>query len=147
MPNIALLQQMQQQTQQKLEGNIMDKKQFWAVIVPTNIKNQINTAAILAFITAAMTVVLAIMLSPLYFIDAILVLGLGLGILFAKSRVCATILLVYFVLSKILMISGMNAGSIVVAIAFIIGYGMGVYGTFSYHKLRKETLLNAELHQ
>lgn len=116
----------------------MDKKQFWNEVVPAKMKNNINTAAAIAFVSTAVTAVTAIMVEPLMFVDAILILILGLGIKILKSRICAVILLIYFVLSKCLMFSLMTASSMVMAFFFTAAYALGVYGTFCYHSFKRD---------
>lgn len=72
------------------------------------------------------------------FIDVAALAGLTVG-LFFKSRVCAVLMLVYFIVSKYaqgsgsIHVVGMGAG-----LAFLYFYAKGVYGAFVYHKLAQE---------
>jgi hypothetical protein len=68
-------------------------------------------------------------------IDVVLVFGLAYGI-YRKSRVCAVIMFVYFVGTKILMLveSGRPSG-LVMAALFGYWFFQGIRGTFAYHKL------------
>lgn len=70
--------------------------------------------------------------------DVVLIFGLTFGI-YKKSRTCAVVMLAYFLLSKIIIISqtGSFNGSLL-AIVFIYYYVYGVIGTFAYHKHLKE---------
>jgi len=71
--------------------------------------------------------------------DVALIAGLTVGI-WRKSRICALIMLVYFIASKVMLISktGNSAGLIMGAV-FAYFYFQGVRGTFAWHKLQKET--------
>jgi hypothetical protein len=70
--------------------------------------------------------------------DVVLIFGLTFGI-YKKSRTCAVVMLAYFLLSKIIIISqtGSFNGSLL-AIVFIYYYSYGIIGTFAYHKHLKE---------
>lgn len=75
--------------------------------------------------------------NALMLIDVGLLVGLTVG-LFFKSRVCAVLMLVYFVLSKWMQWSQqISVASIIVGVAFLYFYFQGALGTFAYHKLKK----------
>ena len=117
----------------------MTKSEFWKNAVPKNVKGQVVTAAVFAYISAAMTLVLGFLTGNfLVLIDVLLVLGLGLGVHLAKSRVCAIILAAYFVLNKVLQWLGGEFSGLYMAVIFIIGFVMGVVGTFAFQKQWKE---------
>jgi hypothetical protein len=64
-------------------------------------------------------------------------LGLSYGV-YRKSRVCAVLMLAFFLLNKVIM--WMNAGTpngVVMSLVFFWLFGQGVVGTFEYHKLRR----------
>jgi len=67
--------------------------------------------------------------------DVALIFGLTFGI-YRKSRVCAVVMLVYFVLSKIYLwtISPSFIG-LLVSLIFLFCYVQGVIGTFRYHSI------------
>ena len=69
------------------------------------------------------------------FIDVVLIFGLAFGI-YKKSRVCAIIMLIYFILSKIIMwtVSPSPIG-LPVTVLFLYCFVQGVIGTFQYHRL------------
>jgi len=69
------------------------------------------------------------------FLDVALIFGLTFGI-YRKSRVCAVVMLVYFVLSKIYMwtITPSFIG-LLVSLIFLFCYVQGVIGTFRYHRI------------
>lgn len=103
----------------------MTKSEFWKNAVPKNVKGQVVTAAVFAYISAAMTLVLGFLTGNfLVLIDVLLVLGLGLGVHLAKSRVCAIILAAYFVLNKVLQWLGGEFSGLYI-----------VYGCDFHHRL------------
>ena len=72
-------------------------------------------------------------------LDVILIFGLTFGV-YKKSRVCAVLLFLYVVISKIILF--METGKPIGLIgAFIFGYHLfrGVQGTILYHKVVKGT--------
>ena len=67
----------------------MTKSEFWKNAVPKNVKGQVVTAAVFAYISAAMTLVLGFLTGNfLVLIDVLLVLGLGLGVHLAEPGLC-----------------------------------------------------------
>ena len=71
------------------------------------------------------------------FLDVVLMAGLTFG-LYRRSRVCAVVVLAYFVTSKIMMLrAGGNPASLVSGFIFGYLYVQGVRGTFEYHRLRR----------
>jgi len=68
-------------------------------------------------------------------IDVALVFGLTFGI-YKKSRTCAVLMFVYFVISKIVLMTEMRSASpMIVGVVFMYFYARGVVGTFQYHRL------------
>lgn len=111
-----------------------EKRIFWKEKVSPNIKKNVNMGFGAACFSAAATALIALLVNPWLFADVVLMVGLGLGIGLARSRVCAVIMCVYFIYSKIMMLGNMDASSIVMAICFIALYVFGAIGTFQYHK-------------
>jgi len=73
------------------------------------------------------------------FIDVALVFGLAYGI-YRKNRVCAVIMFVYFVISKIYMMFTVGGlAGLPLAILFSYFFFQGIRGTFAYHKLKGST--------
>ena len=73
--------------------------------------------------------------SAVELIDVALVFGLTFGI-YKKSRTCAVLMLVYFVISKVILMTEMRSASpMIVGLVFLYFYAMGVVGTFQYHRL------------
>ncbi|MHC4132676.1 MAG: hypothetical protein ACYSSP_03340 [Planctomycetota bacterium] len=107
----------------------------------------IKTAYIAAVISATLTLIASLvafaghtlggLISPWMFLDAVLIYLLALG-LYKKSRICATLILLYWVAVKILafVVNG-TVGSVPIALLFTYFFFMGVVGTFYYHKLAK----------
>jgi hypothetical protein len=70
-------------------------------------------------------------------IDVACMFGLTFGI-YKKSRICAVLMLIYFITAKILlMIEAGKPTGVVVALAFIYYYSMGVVGMFQYHRFMR----------
>jgi serine/threonine-protein kinase len=68
-------------------------------------------------------------------IDVVLIFALAFGI-YRKSRVCALITLLYYVLGKIAMWTvGPSPGGLPVTVLFVYCFVQGVIGTFQYHRL------------
>lgn len=117
----------------------MTRKEFWKKGLPGKTRGEIMTGAVFAYISAAVTAVVAMVLSPLMLIDAVISLGLGLGIHLARSRVCGIVLSGYFILSKIMMIVDGTAKSIgALGIVMIVAFVTATIGTFQYQKLWKQ---------
>jgi len=70
------------------------------------------------------------------FVDVVLIFGLTFGI-YLKNRVCAVLMLVYFVASKVFQLSSgaINPAGLVIAGLFAYCFFDGVRGTFTYHRL------------
>ncbi len=115
--------------------------------VPSAILTKIRTAWIAATISAGMTLILSLVMAagemenPLFnlwnLIDVFLILMLAFGIA-KRNRVCATIMFLYFVLSKIWL--GIETGQFhggILAIIFMIVFFRGMLGTFQFHQWKK----------
>src|SRR5689334_6278658 len=110
------------------------------VDVSKNIKNAWVAASISGLITLVFTLLAIFGHSILGFsawelIDAVLVFGLAFGI-YKKSRTCALLMLIYFVIAKILLMTQAGAANgILLALVFLYYFAMGVKGTFDYHRI------------
>jgi serine/threonine-protein kinase len=72
----------------------------------------------------------------LAFIDVIFIFSMAYGI-YRKSRECAFLMFVYFLLSKILIISTSprnSIGTFIIALIFLYFLFQGIRGTFAYHR-------------
>ncbi|HTJ79754.1 MAG TPA: hypothetical protein VL357_12235 [Rariglobus sp.] len=72
-------------------------------------------------------------------VDVILMAGLTTG-LFFKSRICAILMVTYFLWSKYMQFSsGMEIPPVafVVSLVFLYFYIEGMRGTFAYHRLKR----------
>lgn len=114
------------------------------VRVPDEILGKIRRGWIAAAISAGMTLLVTLLamsgasvgsFSAWNMVDVVLIAGLAYGIR-RRSRACATIMLGYFVLSKILIVvqTGKPTG-VLVGLIFIYFLWQGVSGTFAYHRL------------
>jgi serine/threonine-protein kinase len=74
--------------------------------------------------------------TPWQFVDVAILIGLTFGI-YRKSRTCATVMLVYFVISKIMLFAEGQRGGLVMAFVFFYFYAQGIQGTFAYHRHAK----------
>ena len=117
-----------------------------AASVPESTLKKIRQAWIAALISAGITCIFSVLgmvgVGSLGFgagnlLDVALMLGLAYGIR-RNSRVCAVLMLVYFLISKYLMFkaSGQFSGGIM-AVIFMWFYAQGIVGTFEYHKRLK----------
>ncbi|XLZ70596.1 hypothetical protein ABT364_01135 [Massilia sp. SR12] len=112
--------------------------------VPAEIQKKIKQAWIAGTISGSMTLLFTLLavsgtqavgFNAWNFIDVVLIFGLAFGI-YKKSRACAVLMLVYFIISKIII--AIETGSVsgtVLAVIFIYYYAQGIAGTFAYHKL------------
>lgn len=118
-----------------------------SVIVQDDILKKIKYGWVAALFSAGVTLVVTIIamtgteilgFSAWELIDVALILGLAFGI-YKKSRTCAVLMLIYFIISKILIMveTGKPIG---IPMALVFGYffWQGVSGTFAYHKLKKQ---------
>ena len=72
-------------------------------------------------------------------IDVVVILGLAFG-LYKKSRICAVLLFVYFVFSKIILWATVGSvGGVPMAILFGYFFFQGIRGTFACHSLNEQT--------
>ena len=117
-----------------------------AFVAPPEVMKLIRAGCLAGVISAAITLVVtlvAIAGNPVLgfnaasFADVLVIVGLTLGI-WRKSRTCAVLMLIYFLISKYLLLrQGFNPAGIVIAILFAWLYVQGVRGTFEYHRLRR----------
>ena len=122
------------------------KKQYWDMHVPQNIKMQVNCGAIAAYISAGLTLLLAVAYNPASFLDFFLILGMGLGVHLAKSRACAIIIMANHTISRLLQFgTGVqtNVFGIFIMILFFVLYGMGIKGTFEFQRMWDEHQIQA----
>jgi len=69
--------------------------------------------------------------------DVGLIAVFAIGIWF-KSRVAATLMFIYFLLSKLLQLADGQLNGIIVSLVFLFFYGRAMIGTFRYHSLVKK---------
>jgi hypothetical protein len=107
----------------------------------SQVVNAIRTSVVAGAVSGTITLIASLTgfggLTPINLIDAALVYGLSFGI-YKKSRVCAVIQFIYFLISKVLQFS--QAGTLAgLPFALIFGFCFyrGVWGTFAYHQLKK----------
>jgi serine/threonine-protein kinase len=111
--------------------------------VPLEILKKIKHAWVAGLVSGAITLLVTLLAVSGFkvlgfdaweFLDVALILGLTYGI-YRKSRVCALLMFLYFLASKILMfVQSGKPNGIVMGIIFLYYFGQGVAGTFAYHK-------------
>ena len=118
--------------------------------VPEEIQKKIRGAYIAALVSAGITLVIILIamfgtpimgLSAVDLIDVAFVFGMAFGI-YKKSRTCAVLMFIYFIISKVLLI--VSTGAILglpIALAFLFLYWQGISGAFAYHKWKKENVV------
>jgi len=104
----------------------------------------INTACWAGIISGSFTAIVSVIAGFGYsfagftvwnLFDALLIFGMAYGI-YRKSRVCAVIMFVYWVASKIISFTEKgHLGGIFIAIIFAYAFFQGVRGTFAYHRM------------
>lgn len=108
------------------------KKEFLQMPENQSLRKQIRTAAIICYVCAGITLLVAIFAgSALSIIDVVILVGLGLGIHLAQSKVCAIVLAVYAVANVIitLVVNGSLGGWLIILAA--------VYACIATFKLDK----------
>jgi len=110
---------------------------------PDGIRKKIRQAWVAGLFSFAITLIFTLMailgksihgFGAWQLLDVAMILGLTFGI-YKKSRICATVMLVYFVASKAMLIAETgNVAGHVTSLIFLYFYAQGVYGTFAYHQ-------------
>jgi hypothetical protein len=116
----------------------------------------INLAFGAAVFSASITLVFSVIacfgysflgITPLSLVDVVVVFALAYGI-HKRSRTCAVITFVYFVVSKIVQCVDMgDAKPIYVGILFGFFFFQGIRGTFAYHRLRRSVDITKDNNQ
>lgn len=110
----------------------LSKREFYARYANKRDKGNILVASILAYICAAITLAVGLLMQNYYIlIDVVLIIGLTLGIQIGKSRACAVILLVYSCISTLLGL--INTGKVTGWWLIIVGI-WAIMGTFNLQK-------------
>jgi hypothetical protein len=117
----------------EIPGDVLKKiKHGWIAAV-------VSAAITLFFVLMAMSGIEIFNFSAFDLIEIGFMFGLAYGI-YRKSRTCAVLNLVCFVLSKIFIVSegGRLSSAIIGGIVFAYFYVQAIVGTFTYHKLLKQ---------
>ena len=120
-----------------------------AAPIPKDVLDKIRNAWVAAVISGCITLVVTLFaifgssimgFTAWELIDVALIFGLAFGI-YRKSRICAVLMLLYFVASKILIMAegGSASSGIVMALVFLYYFALGVQGTFQLHRLVKQS--------
>lgn len=116
--------------------------------VPAATLKKIRNAWIAGLVSAAVTLIFVLIavagtsligMSVYQLFDVAVILGLAFGI-YKKSRICAVLMLAYFVWAKIVLIrlGHANGSGLFMAAVFFYFYLQGVIGTFAYHRYLKQ---------
>lgn len=108
-------------------------------------EKKIRNAWIAAFVSAGITLIIILLslggnelikgINAWGIVDVIFASGLAFGIM-KKSRACAVILFIYFIINKIyLWVLAGNVSGWWIALLFLFFFFEGIEGTFYYHKL------------
>lgn len=121
--------------------------------IPADIRGKIKSAWVAAAISGSITLIVTLIamsgteilgFSAWELIDVALVFGLAFGI-YKKSRACAVVMLIYFTISKIVvMVESGKPSGVLLSVIFIYYFWQGVSGTFAYHKLKNRKPALAE---
>lgn len=119
----------EERAQEQYSGKQMTRKEFLKLPAMKSCRSNINACGILLYVIAAFNIVLQVVLQTYSFIDAILILVLGLGIHLGKSRVASILCLIYggFNIIYLLIVTGAVSGWWILVIAID-----AVINTFKY---------------
>ncbi len=104
-------------------------------------KGKIKGAVIAACISAAVTLVIALTQvlgeGPGMIFDAFFLFAMAMGVLY-RNRVCAVLLFIYWIISKLLMLGLGAAGWAGIPVGILFGYFFyrAIPATFSLHRIR-----------
>lgn len=119
----------------------ISKREFYTRYANKRDKRNIWGAAILAYICAALSLLLGVVLQNYsVMLDVLLIVGLTLGMQLAKNRVCAVLLLVYSCINTIIVTIG--SGQVSGWLLIVAGI-FAVIGTFNLHKDYQNFLQNS----
>ena len=114
--------------------------------VPDDVLRHIRQAWIAGVVSAGLTLLFMFLATAgtrvgrygsLPLVDVVLILLLAFGTS-RKSRLCAVLMFVYFLASKILAIKhGGSLNGALYGLAFLYFFGQGAMATFDYHRIRK----------
>lgn len=107
----------------------VSRKEFINKYANPSLRKNITSIAILCYLCAGVTFVVSCLYYPLGCIDALILAGLALGMHLAKSKVCATFILV---LSIIEVLLSMDSGS--VPVLWLI---VGISAVTTFNKIEK----------
>ncbi len=117
--------------QEQYRGGQMTRKEFLQLPAMKSCKSNINSCGIILYVLAAINIVIQIVVKSYAFVDALLLLVLGLGIHLGKSRVASVLCLVYgaFNTFYLFYLTGRLSGWWIL----LIGIDAVTY-TFRYHR-------------
>jgi len=118
---------------------IIDRKSCEKAIRYGGIAAMISAAitgifAVAGFFTSSSNKYLAYYLDPWLAVDMVLIIVLGLFV-FRKSRIASTLLVIYFVVSKVITWSdvGIKPQGLLISVIFLLYYANAMRGTYIWH--------------
>lgn len=110
----------------------LSKGLFYSTLATDKVRKNIRNSAIVCYVCAALTGVVALLTSVTMLLDVIIILVLGLLVHLKQSRVCAVLLLAYSIINTVItLLSTGSPGGWLLIIA-------GVYAVKSTFALEKE---------
>lgn len=110
----------------------VSKKEFIEKYASPGCRKDIKSTAILCYVCVGITTILSLAVNPIGFIDALILLGLALGMHLGKSKVCAILILIYSCLNAIIGL--VTTGSVTGWMIIITG----VFAVKTFNKIEKE---------
>lgn len=118
-----------------MENRDISKSEFCRNHAPDKVRKNIRACGILCYVSAVVTAVLAALVSPTMFLDAAIVLVLGLLIHLKQNRVCAVLLLIYGIFSCVVVF--LSTGRFTGWLIILAGVFAVIY-TFQLEKMYRE---------
>lgn len=109
---------------------------FYKQKISRKLRNWIRAGAFWAYFSAAVTAVTALLVFPLMLLDAMLMLGLGVGIQIFRNRACSVILLVYYWINRLIiwLVDAPSLLSVIICLLVSAVLFMNVRAVFLYHE-------------
>lgn len=119
-----------QQNYQQPYQQLLSKKDFFKHPNLKSCRSNITAAAVILYVCAVITLIFGFMIGNyLIVLDVLIIIGLGLGIQLAKSRVCAILICVYAGLNALVsIVSNGTVGGTLIIIAAVYA----VIATFKF---------------
>ena len=111
-------------------GYLVSRKEFIEKYAQPSLRRNITSIAILCYVCSGLTFVVSCFMNPMGIIDALILLGLALGMHLAKSKVCAILILILSIIEVLLSLL-VGSGPIWWLIA-------GISAVVTFNKIEKQ---------